>query len=444
MKYYYFILTIPLFYLVACQNELTPTTPSLPAVTTITTEASPPTADPTLPPPITAPETIVENMPAPTDIPTNTLTATPAEIPPTNTPEPTAVPQTAVTGISLAPIVVGGLIRPLYLTHAGDERLFVLEQRGLIRIIENGELLSQPFLDIEARVGDAANEQGLLGLAFDPAYGSNGRFFINYTDTNGDTVISHFRVTDDPDTADPTSEVITLTIPQPFGNHNGGQLQFGPDGYLYIGMGDGGSAGDPQSNGQNPNTLLGGILRLDINQEPYSTPADNPFINNTGRAEMWAIGLRNPWRFSFDRLTGDLYIADVGQNIWEEIHFQPANSPGGENYGWNILEGNHCFSDANCQTNGLETPIFEYSHDFGCSITGGYVYRGQQFPNLYGNYFVADYCSGIIWSLFHEANGTWTSNEVLRSGLVISSFGEDANSELYVIDHNGGIWGIRP
>jgi hypothetical protein len=159
---------------------------------------------------------------------------------------------------------------------------------------------------------------------------------------------------------------------------------------------------------------------------------------------MWAIGLRNPWRFSFDRLTGDLYIADVGQNIWEEIHFQPANSPGGENYGWNILEGNHCFSDANCQTDGLEFPIFEYTHDFGCSITGGYVYRGRQFPDLYGNYFVADYCTGIIWSLFPGANGIWTSNEVLRSGLVISSFGEDTHGELYVIDHNGGVWGIRP
>jgi glucose/arabinose dehydrogenase len=405
-------------------------------VITITTEASPSTAVPTLPPTLPPPDTASEAA--------GEVTPTPEGISPTNTSEPAAVPESAVTAISLTPLVVGGLIRPLYLTHVGDERLFVLEQRGLIRIIENGQLLPQPFLDIEARVGDAANEQGLLGLAFDPAYGNNGRFFINYTNTNGDTVISHFRVTDDPDTADPNSEVIILTIPQPFGNHNGGQLQFGPDGYLYVGMGDGGSAGDPQSNGQNPNTLLGGILRLDINQEPYGTPADNPFINNTGRAEMWAIGLRNPWRFSFDRLTGDMYIADVGQNIWEEVHFQPANSPGGENYGWNILEGNHCFSDANCQTDGLEFPIFEYTHDFGCSITGGYVYRGRQFPDLYGNYFVADYCTGIIWSLFPGANGIWTSNEVLRSGLVISSFGEDTHGELYVIDHNGGVWGIRP
>ena len=266
------------------------------------------------------------------------------DAPPTNTPEPISVPETAVTNISLTPLITTGLIRPVYLTHAGDDRLFVVEQRGLIRIIANGELIDQPFLNIEERVGDESNEQGLLSVAFDPEYDVNGRFFVNYTNNNGDTVISRFQVSSDPQTADPQSETILLTIPQPFRNHNGGQVKFGPDDYLYIGMGDGGSQGDPQNNSQNPNSLLGSILRLDVNQNPYGIPASNPYLSNkTARAETWAIGFRNPWRFSFDRLTGDLFIADVGQNTWEEISHQPASSLGGQNYGWNIIEGNHCY-----------------------------------------------------------------------------------------------------
>jgi glucose/arabinose dehydrogenase len=437
-----------LILLASCQDDEQPTTGEPVATEVAVAAESNPTAvailPPTLPPPANNSDETTNEAQATTAVVPEQTTGTPTSIPQPNTPEPNTVPETAVTSNSLTPIVNGGLTRPVYLTHAGDERLFVLEQRGLIRIIENGQLLAQPFLDIEARVGDTSNEQGLLSVAFAPAYSSNGRFFVNYTNNNGDTVISRFQVSSDPNTADPDSELILLTIPQPFGNHNGGQLQFGPDGYLYIGMGDGGSQGDPQDNGQNPNTLLGGILRLDVNQEPYGSPANNPFANQTARSEMWAIGLRNPWRFSFDRLTGDLFIADVGQNTWEEINFQPANSSGGENYGWNILEGNHCYQGSNCATDGLQAPIFEYDHNFGCSITGGYVYRGQQFPELSGNYFVADYCTGIIWSLFHEANGTWTNREVLRSNLVVSSFGEDVQGELYVIDHNGGVWGIRP
>ena len=437
---YLFALSLLLLFLVACQsaNEATATVPlateevALETVVDPVTTTAVPIIAPTLPPPAT-----------PAAAATDTL---PIDTPPTHTPAPTAMPETAVTSISLTPLINAGLIRPVYLTHAGDDRLFVVEQRGLIRTIANGELIAQPFLDIEERVGDAANEQGLLSVAFDPNYVANGRFFVNYTNNSGNTTISRFQVTSDPTTADVNSETILLTIPQPFGNHNGGQLQFGPDNYLYIGMGDGGSQGDPQNNGQNPNSLLGSILRLDVNQDPYGIPADNPLLNNkTARAEVWAVGFRNPWRFSFDRLTGDLFIADVGQNIWEEISFQPANSPGGENYGWNIMEGNHCYPSPSCQTNGLIPPIFEYDHALGCSVTGGYVYRGQQFPELSGNYFLADYCTGIIWSLFQETDGTWTSHEVLRdTGLLIASFGEDVHGELYVIDHNGGIWQIEP
>ncbi len=438
---YLFALSLLFLLLAACQSadEATATVPLATEEVALETVVEPapttavPTALPTLPPPATTLEA------AATDVP-------PAEAPTTAPPEPTAMPETAVTSLSLSPLINSGLIRPVYLTHAGDNRLFVVEQRGLIRVIINGELLVQPFLDIEERVGDAANEQGLLSVAFDPDYAMNGRFFVNYTDNNGNTVISRFQVTSDPNTGDANSESILLTIAQPFGNHNGGQLLFGPDGALYIGMGDGGSQGDPQSNGQNPNSLLGSILRLDVNQDPYGIPADNPFLNNkTSRAEVWAVGFRNPWRFSFDRLTGDLFIADVGQNIWEEISFQPASSPGGENYGWNIMEGNHCYQNAACQNAGMIAPIFEYDHALGCSVTGGYVYRGRQFPALSGNYFLGDYCTGIIWSLFQETDGTWTSHEVLRNtGLLIASFGEDVHGELYVIDHNGGVWGIRP
>lgn len=345
-------------------------------------------------------------------------------------------------------MLTGGLFRPVYLTHAGDDRLFVVEQMGTIRIIAGGQLLTSPFLDIQDRVGSTANEQGLLSVAFHPDYQVNGRFFVNYTNNNGDTVIARYQVSAAPNQADPNSEIILLTIPQPYGNHNGGQLQFGPDGYLYVGMGDGGSAGDPHGHGQNPGTLLGALLRLDVNtdENSYTIPANNPFVGqNDRRAEIWAYGLRNPWRFSFDRLTGDLYIADVGQNQWEEVSFQPAESGGGENYGWNVMEGAHCFGQTDCDQSGLVLPIFEYSHnEGGCSVTGGYVYRGQQFPSLTGNYFVADYCSGFIWALVRQADGVWVTNQVLQSGLIISSFGEDVTGELYVVNHSGGIYRLRP
>ena len=368
---------------------------------------------------------------------------------PTTT-EPIAVPPTtAVSTITLAPLITDGLNGATYLTHAGDERLFVVEKPGRIRIIQDGALLPAPFLDISERVESDFSERGLLSVAFHPNYAENGRFFVNYTDNDGDTVISRFQVTADANVADAADETILLTLPQPFPNHNGGQLQFGPDGYLYVGMGDGGAANDPQENGQNEATLLGAMLRLDADggsaEANYAVPASNPFLNSDGRNEIWATGVRNPWRFSFDRLTGDLFIADVGQNMWEEISFQPANSPGGENYGWNILEGNHCFKDDACDDTGTVLPIYEYKHENGrCSITGGYIYRGQQFPALSGNYFFGDYCSGEIWALTPADTSPWPVQFLLDTDLSIASFGEDAQGELYVVDLQGGIYQIRP
>ncbi len=377
---------------------------------------------------------------------TPTVTVTPA---PTATPTETPIPAKPVEAITLAPIIDETFVKPLYLTHAQDDRLFVVEQAGIIHIIRDGALLEMPFLDIRSRIGSTQLEQGLLGLAFHPDYAETGTFFVNYTNLEGDTQISRFAVDpDNADLADPNSETKLLTIEQPFPNHNGGQILFGPDGYLYVTVGDGGSANDPFVNGQNTGTLLGTILRLDVDYSDgsYSIPFDNPFVDDDDRLnEIWAWGLRNPWRISFDRSTGDLFIADVGQNLWEEVHFQPEESSGGENYGWNIMEGFHCFPNDPCDTSGLELPIFEYSHQQGCSITGGYMYRGMQYPELYGNYFVADYCQGTVWRLFPEDSGEWSDALVHDSGYVISSFGEDAAGELYILDHDGGsIYQIRP
>ncbi|MEM7110866.1 MAG: PQQ-dependent sugar dehydrogenase [Chloroflexota bacterium] len=361
---------------------------------------------------------------------------------PTDDPEPTAVPATAIQLVSIA----SGFFKPVFLTHAFDARLFVVEQHGVINIIKNGQVLDTPFLDIQQRVGSDSSEQGLLSVAFHPSYGENGRFFVNYTNNDGDTIISRFNISSDANQGDPASEQIILTLPQPFPNHNGGQVAFGPDGYLYIGMGDGGAANDPLGNGQDLTTLQGAILRIDVNSgDPYAVPANNPFVSDDGvRNEIWSYGWRNPWRFSFDRLTGGMFIADVGQNTWEEVHFEAAGVAGGANYGWNIMEGNHCFSGGSCDETGLVPPIFEVNHDEGhCSITGGYVYRGQQSPALTGNYFVGDFCSGAVWSLFAHGDGSWTANEVGRSGALISSFGEDVNGELYLLDHRGEIFQIQ-
>jgi glucose/arabinose dehydrogenase len=339
-------------------------------------------------------------------------------------------------------LIANGFTRPVDLTHAGDERIFVVEQRGIIWSFDDDGIMDPPFLDIQDRVNDSANEQGLLGLAFHPNYAENGYLFVNYTGADDATFISRFQVTSNPNRADPDSEFILLTIDQPFRNHNGGALMFGPDGYLYIATGDGGSGGDPQGNGQNLNTLLGKILRIDVdNIEPYSSPADNPFFSGNWRSEIWAFGLRNPWRISFDRLTGDLYIGDVGQNSWEEIDFQPADSAGGLNYGWNIREGMHPFSSD--QKQGLTEPIAEYRQDGHCSITGGFVVRSPSLPDWAGIYIFGDYCTGAVWGLLRTATDTWEMEGLFQSGARISSFGEDNQGNIYLIDLGGDVFRLE-
>jgi uncharacterized protein (TIGR03437 family) len=342
--------------------------------------------------------------------------------------------------------VAGGIDSPIAITHAGDGsgRLFVTEQRGRIRILQGSQLLAAPFLDIRPRVS-CCGEQGLLSAAFHPNFETNGFFYVNYTNTAGDTVVSRFSVSANLDSADPASEVILLTVGQPFSNHNGGQLQFGPDGYLYIAMGDGGSGGDPGNRAQSLGTLLGKILRIDVNfGNPYSIPAGNPFVNTAGaRPEIWAYGLRNPWRFSFDRQTGDMFIGDVGQNAVEEIDFQPASSDGGENYGWRRLEGHQCFNPpAGCHDPSFTPPILQYTHASGnCSVTGGYGYRGAQFPQLWGIYFYGDYCSGLLYAA-NDDSGAWRAENPRSTGFSISTFGEDEAGELYVADYGGVIYHI--
>jgi glucose/arabinose dehydrogenase len=324
-----------------------------------------------------------------------------------------------------------------------SERIYVAEKVGQIQILQNNAVNQSAFLDITDRVRSTASEQGLLDFVFDPEYPVNGFFYVDYTDSRGNTVISRFTATD-PDFADEGSEEVILQVAQPAGNHNGGQLAFGPDGYLYIALGDGGLANDAFGNAQNGRTLLGSILRIDVHGgTPYSIPQDNPFINNPNILdEIWDYGVRNPWRFSFDRLTGDLYIADVGQGQYEEVDFEPAASGGGHNYGWPIMEGVHCFQNVPCDVNAFVPPVTEYTHGEGCSITGGYVYRGQQFPSMEGIYFFGDYCSGIIWGLLRVDDGTWEVARLLESGLQLSSFGEDHAGELYALDLNGGLYQI--
>jgi glucose/arabinose dehydrogenase len=338
--------------------------------------------------------------------------------------------------IKLEPIAKG-LTKPLFVTHAGDDsqRLFVVEQAGVVKIVQNGIIGETPFLDIRERVGSSGSEQGLLSIAFHPRYAENGEVFADYTNRDGDTVISRFNATGD--TADPASEQILLLIKQPYANHNGGLVLFGPDGYLYIGMGDGGSGGDPENRAQDLDSLLGKILRIDVDGDaPYAIPADNPYANGGGMPEIWAYGLRNPWRFSFDRSTGDLLIGDVGQNKYEEVDFQPAGQSG-MNYGWNQVEGNHCYKDG-CNQSAFVAPIAEYPHEQGCSVTGGFVYQGAEFPQLQGIYYYGDYCQGTIWAL-QRTGDSWNSTVALKSDLRITSFGEDQNGELYLTDGSSGI-----
>ncbi len=342
----------------------------------------------------------------------------------------------------LATRLVGSeLDSPLFVTApSADPRLFVVEQTGKIRIIEDGRFLDAPFLDLGARIS-SGGERGLLGLAFHPGYAQNGRLFVNYTDGNGDTQIVGFTVSADPNVVDANSATPILSIDQPYANHNGGWLGFGPDGLLYIGMGDGGSRADPQQRAQNPDELLGKILRIDVDGgSPYAIPASNPFANGGGRPEIFALGVRNPWRIAFDG--NDIYVADVGQNAIEEIDVITTGNAGA-NLGWSIMEGDRCFRDEGCATDGLVLPIHQYSHDEGgCSITGGYVYRGKALPELDGHYFFADLCDGKIRSLRYGDGRVsdvtdWTDQ--LGTLGMITSFGLDSAGELYITTIEGDL-----
>jgi glucose/arabinose dehydrogenase len=315
----------------------------------------------------------------------------------------------------------------------------VVEQTGRIRVLRDGRTEPEPFLDISSLV-TAGGEQGLLGLAFHPEYEANGRFFVNYTDVNGDTVVAEYRASSGANHAQAGSARVLLRIDQPFSNHNGGAVVFGPDGFLYIGTGDGGSGGDPMGNGQRLDTLLGKLLRIDVDgRRPYGIPANNPFRERRGaRSEIWASGLRNPWRFSFDPEAGTLWIGDVGQSAREEVDRVPADR-GGLNYGWNVMEGDLCFEPpSGCDARGLVQPIAVYPTSEGCSVIGGYVYRGQAFPALQGGYLYADICNGFVWALDAAGSPAQRPVRLLASDRAISSFGQDEEGELYVTDLQGG------
>ena len=338
--------------------------------------------------------------------------------------------------------------RPVFVTSVpdGSGRMAVVEQNGTIFMLAEGRRSSQAttFLDISDRVRRQGNEEGLLGLAFHPDYAANGRFFVYYSASSPRrTVLSRFQVSGDQSRADAASEAIVLEVEQPFSNHNGGMIAFGPDGLLYVAVGDGGAGGDPRGNGQNVATLLGSLLRIDVDSPTgglgYAIPDGNPFPGGGARGEIWAYGLRNPWRFSFDRASGDLWLADVGQREREEIDLVRR----GGNYGWNVMEGADCFEPSrNCRREGLELPVWDYDHSLGCSVTGGYVYRGQAIPWLQGAYVYGDFCSGFVWGLRYDGARVTEHALLLDSGLNISSFGEDDAGELYVTAFDGVVYRI--
>jgi glucose/arabinose dehydrogenase len=381
--------------------------------------------------------------PNPTGEPTGaaeeTATAAPTGGAPTQEPPGSVTEFPDPSGFTWAPFL-SGLAPVTDMTGAGDgsNRLFVLEKVGRVRLISGGQLAGQAFLDITDRVGSGGSEQGLLGIDFHPDYAQNGLFFVNYTNLNGDSVVAQFSVTADPDLADPQSEQILLTLAQPYRNHNGGGVAFGPDGSLYLSFGDGGSAGDPQGNGQSIRTLLGAILRIDPDlQGGYSIPQNNPFTSGEGLPEIWHYGLRNPWRFSFDSATGDMYIADVGQNQIEEIDYVEGNA-GGVNFGWSFYEGTQPYAGQPPENVEFTFPIYEYSHAEGCSVTGGYVYRGQNLPEFQGIYIYGDYCSGNVWGLLRGADGQWQNQSLFSTGYDISSFAVDDQGELYLLSLGRG------
>jgi len=396
----------------------------------------PPTLTQTLSP---LPQTVaapVTGLPAtPTNVAATTIPSTSPAGPDAATfPDPTAYKWTKV---------VSGLVSPVDIQFPDDGtgRMFVIEQAGRILLVENGQIMAPAFLDIRDRVKSSGNEQGLLGLAFHPDFKNNPYFYVNYIDENGNTVIARFQANGD--TADAASEKDLLHVSQPFPNHNGGRVTFGPDGYLYLGLGDGGSAGDPFGNGQNTNVLLGKILRIDVDHgDPYSIPSGNPFASGGGKPEIWAYGLRNPWRFSFDKKTGDLYIGDVGQDAWEEVDVSIGNPPG-LNYGWNYDEANHHYAGSAPANLKLTYPVAEYNHQGGrCSITGGYVYRGAM-PEWKGVYLYADFCSGTIWGLLHspdpQSQNPWLSQALFETHAGITTFGQDPSGEIYFAERGGTI-----
>jgi hypothetical protein len=341
--------------------------------------------------------------------------------------------------------VATGLAGPVYVTSpAGDSRLFIVEQPGRIRIVQNGQVVPAPFLDIVQRVG-SGGERGMLSLAFHPQYANNGFFYVYFTAPDGQIRVERFTVSSNPSVANPSSSKLILGVAHPRGNHNGGLALFGPDGMLYLGLGDGGGGGDPDRNGQNPNTLLGALLRIDVNSgDPYGIPAGNPFIGrNDARPEIWSTGLRNPWRFAFDVQAGNLYIADVGQGELEEVNVVPSTRAG-VNYGWNIMEGSSCYNASSCNRQGLELPVFEYRHlGNACSVTGGFVYRGAAIPEMTGHYFYGDYCAGFVKS-FRYQNGVASDERTWEFGNIgnILSFGQDSAGELYVTVGGGTVYRI--
>lgn len=440
----------------------------LTACTTNTTESNPNTVPTNAPGATEAPPTLVAESPTeaaagattvadPTEAtdstevpPVEATTAAPTEAP-VASPLPSAtvaVVEQPVGGdpsqvtLALRPWLTGYTL-PLGLVHAGDgsNRLFVVEKTGAIRVIQEGQPLPDPLLNISNLVSNGS-EQGLLGLAFEP--GNPERFYVNYTNLDGDTEIVRYRTfTDNANVADPASAELLLEIQQPAGNHNGGNLVFGPDGYLWIGTGDGGAADDRYGNGQNYNALLGSMLRLDVSGETgYTIPSDNPYAGgDDGAAAIWAKGLRNPWRYSFDRLTGDLWIADVGQNQYEEVN-RVSSAAADLNYGWPLMEASHCYLTGDCSNLDVVMPITEYDHNFGCSITGGYVYRGEQYPALQGIYLFGDYCSGIYWGVSAAAEAFTDPTELLQSPARPLAIGEDEAGELYVAGVDGVLYQV--
>ena len=404
--------------------------------------------------PTTSDSGFVSVAPPATDTATALATAPTASATPmaSATPAATALPTPlAVVSISLSPVASGFASAIGVSSAPGDARLFVIQQTGQV-VIVSGDKRGGIFLDISARMS-CCGERGLLGLAFHPEYATNGRFFARYTTPAGDLRVSEFHVSTDPNKADAASERVIITIPHPsFANHNGGRIEFGPDGYLYIGTGDGGSGGDPNNHGQALNTLLGKLLRIDVDHAAaglvYAIPDGNPFVGQAGkRSEIWSYGLRNPYTFSFDRETHDLWIADVGQDAYEEVDRATAAGGGGKgvNYGWSVMEGNHCYKPATgCDATGMTPPLAEYAHgsgdSVGCAIIGGYVYRGSAHPQLYGRYFFGDYCSGRIWDVAAAGPVQQTPQELSGSGLQITGWGQDMNGELYLAATNGVLY----